>query len=74
MIPKDMKPIGYWQTAHPGITTFGFEWGPVVVERLAHFRPRKNREAFILRVNDLEVYVSKTGRSVRVFRGGKELK
>lgn len=69
-----MKPMGYWQSAIPGFTTFGFDWGPVKVERIAHFKPRKDREAFILGVNDLEIYVSKTGRSVRVFRDGKELK
>lgn len=74
MIPADMKPLGYWRVAHPGITTFGFDWGPVEVERVAHFEPRKGREAFVVRVNDLDICVSKTGRSVRVFRDGKELK
>ena len=70
----NMRPVGLWRAISPGITTFGFDWGPVKVERIAHFEPRKGREAFILRVNDLEIYVSKTGRSVRVFRDGKELK
>ena len=58
----------------PQTTTYGFDWGPVMVERIGHFKPREGRESFILRVNDLEVYVSGTGRSVRVFRKGRELK
>ena len=71
---SNMKPVGYWQAISPGITTYGFNWGPGRVERVTHFKPRRGREAFILGVNDLEIYVSKTGRSVRVFRDGKELK
>lgn len=70
----NMKPLGYWEANFPTMTTYGFNWGPVKVERLANFKPRKDREVFIVGVNDVEVYVSKTGRSVRVFRDGKELK
>lgn len=55
-------------------TPYGFKWGPVEVTRIAHFAPRKDRESYCLEVNDLNIYVSKTGRSVRVFRDGKELK
>jgi hypothetical protein len=58
----------------PVATTFGFNWGPVKVTRIAHFEPRRGRESYILDVNGLDIYVSKTGRSVRVFRDGKELK
>lgn len=58
----------------PVTTTYGFDWGPVWVRRLAHFSPKKGRESYIVTVNGLEIYVSKTGRSVRVFRDGKELK
>lgn len=58
----------------PQTTTYGFDWGPVVVRRIAHFSPRKDRESYILCVNGLDIYVSRTGRSVRVFRDGEELK
>lgn len=59
-------------------TRYGFRWGPLKVRRTMSFRgthvvviepaSESNRK------NAVEVYVSKTGRSVRVFRGGKELK
>ena len=52
---------------------FGFQWGPVRVTRLFSM-VRKDREHWAVSVNDLDIYVSKTGRSVRVFRDGKELK
>ena len=58
----------------PHHTSYGFDWGPVSVTRVAHFEPRKGRECYVLDVNDVHIYVSKTGRSVRVFRDGKELK
>lgn len=54
--------------------SYGFKWGPVEVTRIAHFEPRKGRECYALEVNGVNIYVSKTGRSVRVFRDGKELK
>lgn len=68
-----------------GDTRYGFKWGPVAVERMAEF-PRSNGQAKVIgiyRVDGphradmfqmLEIYVSPRGRSVRVFRGGKELK
>ena len=74
MIPKDMKPLSFFEVSWPDVTPYGFTWGPVRVERIANFKPRKDREAYVVGVNDLEIYVSKTGRSVRVFRGGRELK
>lgn len=59
-------------------TQYGFQWGPLEVTRIAHFEPRKGRECYVLAVETehgaLNVYVSKTGRSMRVFREGKELK
>lgn len=55
------------------ITQFGFEWGPVRVTRL-YSLVRRDREVWALDVNGVEIAVSKTGRSVRVFRDGKELK
>ncbi len=58
------------------VTTHGFIWGPLNVERLALF-DRSNGIYRILRLNtkyeDLEVYVSPTGRRMRVFRAGTEL-
>lgn len=52
--------------------SYGFAWGPVVVRRLAHFT-RGRRESYVVSVNGLDIYVSRTGRSVRVFRDGREL-
>lgn len=47
---------------------YGFKWGQVTVERLASIQ-RSNGTYRIVRVNDIEVYVSPTGRT-RVFRKG----
>ncbi len=56
---------------------FGFRWGPMRVRRLATF-PRPNGECHALGVDagkvNLTIYVSPTGRSVRVYRDGKELR
>jgi len=49
---------------------YGFTWGPVTVQRTA-VMPQGHH---VLTVNGLDIYVSPTGRSVRVFRDGKELK
>lgn len=56
---------------------YGFRWGPVVISRWASFQ-RPNGHCRVLGIRPdrgpaLEVYVSPTGRSVRVFRDGKEL-
>ena len=51
----------------------GFVWGPVEVTRLTRIE-RSNGKYHILRVNDLEIYVSPSGRTTRVFRNGEELK
>ena len=67
----DDKPKG-------GLTRYGFRWGPMRVERMSHLALRKGREFFSVSVetdyHHVEVYVSRTGRSVRVWRDGKELK
>jgi hypothetical protein len=52
---------------------FGWVWGPVEIVRLSIIK-RSNGTYHILCVNDLEIYVSPTGRTTRVFRGRKELK
>lgn len=56
----------------------GFLWGPLNVTRIAHWSPRKGRESYVVEVStdhvELNIYVSKTGRSVRVFRDGKEIR
>jgi len=58
-------------------TAFGFTWGPMSVERLATV-DRQRGTYRILRVDtghvQLTVYVSPTGRSVRVFRETQELR
>lgn len=51
----------------------GFDWDQIKVFRWAEFI-RKNGVYRALRVNDLTIYVSPTGRITRVFRNGKELK
>lgn len=60
-------------------TEFGFKWGPALVQRLTIFRSGEKSEARIIQIKtdagrEIEVYVSKTGRSLRVWRDGKELK
>jgi hypothetical protein len=53
-------------------TSFGFRWRGIEVERLATIR---DRAILGIRVNktSLQIYVSPTGRSVRVWKNGKEL-
>lgn len=63
-------------TPDPDEERYGFRWGPLVVQRVATF-PRKNGEDHVLRVKtdagkQIDIYVSPTGRSVRVFSHGKE--
>lgn len=56
---------------------YGFQWGPASVERTAVVE-RPNGPYRILTVRtpfqELDIYLSPTGRSVRVFRGGRELR
>lgn len=53
---------------------YGFRWGPVDVVRMAEFP----NGSYVLQVETdfktLEIYISKTGRSVRVYDGNTELK
>jgi hypothetical protein len=54
---------------------YGFRWGPMSVVRAAMFGQRRVLSITTDGTNDrLSVYVSPTGRSVRVFRNGKELR
>lgn len=62
----------------PDEEQYGFRWGPVVVQRTASY-DRGSGECRILRVipdvgPPIELYISPTGRSVRVFRDHVELK
>lgn len=54
-------------------TSFGFRWQGVEVERLAII---KGAKVLGIKVNKtrVEIYASPGGRSVRVFKNGKELK
>jgi hypothetical protein len=54
------------------VTKYGFDWGQVTVQRVTNIE-RSNGIYRILRVNDLEIYISPTGRT-RVFRKGDELR
>lgn len=60
-------------------TQYGFQWGPADVSRSTAFEHRPGEGlSRSLRVStpyaDLNIYISPTGRSVRVFRAGKELR
>ena len=64
-------------------TEFGVRWGPLEVERMTTIDkgPKNGGYTRVVRITagerhndkDLEIHVSETGRSLRVFRGGKEL-
>jgi len=59
------------------INSYGFTWGPLKVTRVADFEPRMGRRLVVLGASTdhhtVEICVSATGRSVRVFRDNKEL-
>jgi hypothetical protein len=61
-----------------GSTQYGFVWGPMEVLRAAIFREGDKDETRAIQIKTehrtLDVYVSRTGRSVRVFEKGRELK
>jgi hypothetical protein len=66
-------------TAGGADTQYGFTWGPLEVTRMARFKPGKDRESYVVQVTtetgrSVQIYVSRTGRSLRVFDSGKELK
>lgn len=50
-------------------TRFGFRWNAAEIRRLF-----SHNGMVVLRVNDVEVYVSPKGKRTRVFRNGRELK
>jgi ribosomal protein S19 len=58
-----------------GYTEYGFEWGPMKVERTASLP--EGRVVLTVRTDhrELTIYASRTGRSLRVFDGNRyELK
>lgn len=64
-----------------GVNDFGFRWGQVLVERLASIHRRKDdaHSWKIIRITPdtgktVEVYISPTGRSIRIYKGHKEMK
>jgi hypothetical protein len=54
-------------------TDYGFIWEQLEVQRLAEIKGTKV-VAIDAKSNRVTVYVSPTGRSVRVFKNGKEMK
>lgn len=63
-----------WTEARIEPTDYGFEWGGATVTRMADFDGTVVIEVAGNDNNKVAVYVSPTGRSVRVFKGGKEMK
>jgi hypothetical protein len=55
-------------------TQFGFRWGQMDVLRLGEFPSGHKVIGVETDFGDLQIYVSKTGRRIRVFRDGKELR
>ena len=54
-------------------TQFGFRWGPLDATRMTEYKGSHWLEVST-DFGAVEIYVSKTGRSIRVFKGGQELK
>lgn len=52
---------------------YGFAWGPVLVERAAEFRGTGVIRLTTDTGAQINVYVSRTGKSIRAFKDGKEL-
>jgi len=52
---------------------FGFRWGPLDVIRIMEFQGSRCLEVSS-DSGSVDVYVSKAGRSIRVFKDGKEMK
>jgi len=54
----------------------GFVWGPVEVKKYYLVEGPQEHRAILIKTEyrEIQIYVSKTGRSVRVFENGKELK
>jgi hypothetical protein len=59
-----------------GETEFGFKWGPLEVARFGEF-PRNKGVERVVRVSTaygaVDVYVSPSGKSIRVYRGTHEM-
>jgi hypothetical protein len=53
------------------LTDYGFVWGPMEVTRLAEFDGRVVVQIATTTGQMVEVHVSPTGRSLRVFKPGK---
>lgn len=56
------------------LTRYGFIWGPLTVQRTTELPNGRIVLTIQTRTKTLEVYVSETGCSMRVFHGAKELK
>lgn len=54
-------------------TPYGFQFGATLVERRAELPEGRVVIGVTTEFRNLEIYVSQTGRSVRVFEKGKEL-
>jgi hypothetical protein len=64
-----------FKTVTIGETQYGFIWGGMIAERTAEFKGTVCLTLKGIQGNQaVSVYVSKTGRSIRVFRNGKEMK
>ena len=64
-------------------TRYGFDWHAARIERCISHEPKKGKGKMVViavrAIDDdyakqIDIYVSPTGRTVRAFRGGKELK
>lgn len=55
------------------VTEYGFVWGPVEVARLMSLADGRRALEVKTPYRRIEVYVSPTGRSVRVFCQGREM-
>jgi hypothetical protein len=61
-----------WKKLTPG--DHGFAWGPVLVERVAEIRGTGVIRLTTETGAQLQIYVSRTGKSIRAFKDGKELR
>jgi hypothetical protein len=55
-------------------TQYGFVWGPIEVQRTCELPNGRGVISIKSADAEVEVYFSAKGRTLRVFRGGKELK
>lgn len=58
----------------PDAEQFGFRWGQLDVSRYFSLGTGQKCLAVLTDHTSIEVYVSPTGRSIRVFKDGKEMK